>query len=65
MMRSAVDLPQPDGPSSERNSPATHVEIETVERERAGVERLADAAQRNDRRGRGLRHRYFRKPTSV
>ena len=35
MMRSAVDLPQPDGPSSDRNSPGAHVEIEPVERQRA------------------------------
>ncbi len=47
-MRSAVDLPQPDGPSSDTNSPLAHGEIEAVERHDAVGECLADAVQRND-----------------
>ena len=48
MMRNAVDLPQPDGPSSDTNSPGAHVEIEAVERDHAVGEGLADAVERDD-----------------
>ena len=55
--RSSVDLPQPDGPMSETNSPAATVEVDAVERDdvaRLGGEDLADArrAHRDGRRGR-------------
>ncbi len=43
--RSAVDLPQPDGPSSETNSPLADVEIERPQRHHAVVIDLGDAAK--------------------
>ena len=49
---SVVVLPDPDGPSSVRNSPALDVEIEIVDDPRDAVVRLADADEANDR----LRH---------
>ena len=52
MMRSAVDLPQPEGPSRDTNSPGRDVEIEPGERRRAVREGLADAAQSERRRWR-------------
>ncbi len=66
MMRSAVDLPQPDGPSSDRNSPSRTSRSSPSSASVPVPNSLADAAQRNDRRGRGSRHRgYFRRPISV
>ena len=40
-MRSSVDLPQPDGPISETNSPFSIVEVDALERDRVALrERL-------------------------
>ena len=50
MMRSAVDLPQPEGPSRLRNSPRRDVEVERLQRDGAVGEHLADAAQANSGR---------------
>ena len=51
MMRSAVDLPQPDGPSRLTNSPRADVEVDAVRaRPCRWQKRLADAAQRDERR---------------
>ena len=56
-MRSSVDLPQPDGPISDTNSPAPDVEVDVL-RARSSVaardvERLVDARQADDRRAPG------------
>ena len=47
MIRSSVDLPQPDGPISETNSPRLDVEVDPVERGHAGLELLRDALDRD------------------
>ena len=39
MTRSSVDLPQPDGPMSETNSPGADVEVDPLERDRARARR--------------------------
>src|SRR4029078_1931452 len=53
-------------PQKRQEFALTHIEIEFVERQKSVAEHLADATQRNDRRGRGRRHRdYFRRPSSV
>ena len=49
MIRSAVDLPQPEGPSRLRNSPLADVERHVLERQRAVREDLGDRAQRDER----------------
>ena len=49
MMRSAVDLPQPDGPSRLTNSPSHDVERHVLQRDRAVREGLRDAAERDER----------------
>ena len=49
-MRSSVDFPQPDGPSSDTNSPARQIEIDVAHRQRAVRELLGDLAQRDERR---------------
>ena len=45
IMRRVVVLPQPEGPSSETNSPSLQLEVEAVDR-RDVAEALLDAAQR-------------------
>ena len=55
MIRSSVDLPQPEGPISETNSPAADGQVDAghgLHRARALAEALADALER-DRRRRG------------
>ena len=47
-MRSSVDLPQPDGPISETNSPALDVEGDVLQRRDARAERLRDAVDLDD-----------------
>ena len=49
MIRSTVDLPQPEGPSRLTNSPLADVERHVAERERAVGEDLGDALQRHQR----------------
>ena len=44
IIRSVVVLPQPDGPSSARNSPLLHVEVDAVDRDEV-TEALRDPAQ--------------------
>ena len=48
---SVVVLPEPDGPSSVRNSPRSDVEIEVVDDARDAVVGLADADEADDRVG--------------
>ena len=49
--RSSVDLPQPDGPISETNSPGRDLQVDVLERgDIAPRERLRDALDRDDRR---------------
>ena len=53
IMRSVVDLPQPDGPSRTMNSPSSIAQRDVVDRGRAGaLEALADAIEADHR------HRY-------
>ena len=47
--RSAVDLPQPDGPSRDRNSPVAHFDVEALQRLEPVGEHLVDAAQGDER----------------
>ena len=49
MMRSSVDLPQPEGPSRLTNSPSREIEIDAADGERAVRELLGDVADRNER----------------
>ena len=58
MMRRSVDLPQPDGPISEMNSPGAQIERDVLQRRDAGAERLRDALERDDGLG-GLAHAMF------
>ena len=46
MALSSVDFPQPDGPSSTRNSPPRDLEVELLEHLH-GAERQLDGADRN------------------
>ena len=48
MMRSSVDLPQPDGPISETNSPGWMSSVDVLQRRHAGAERLREAVDRDD-----------------
>ena len=48
MALSSVDLPQPEGPSSTRNSPALDLEVEVVE-DADGAEGDAELADRDAR----------------
>ena len=49
MTRSSVDLPQPDGPMSETNSPGVELEVDVLERGDVPVrERLRDVADLDD-----------------
>ena len=43
MMRKSVLLPQPEGPSTLRNSPCDHTEIDAFERGHAVAEGFAEA----------------------
>ena len=60
MSRSSVDLPQPDGPMSETNSPASierSIPVRAVTAAGPGPEHLADVADVDDRwRGRSVGH---------
>ena len=46
-MRSAVVLPQPEGPSSTMNSPSAIGEVEVVDRDDVAVEPLGDVLERH------------------
>ena len=48
-MRSAVDLPHPDGPTRIRNSPSATVERQVVDRDDAAGVHLGDPVERPDR----------------
>ena len=56
MTRNSVDLPQPDGPMSEMNSPAGDLQVDSLEGRRrrlaATREDLVDAGEADDRGGR-------------
>ena len=54
MMRSSVDLPQPEGPSRLTNSPSREIEVDAADGERAVRELLGDVADRNKRAACGL-----------
>ena len=41
MIRRSVDLPQPDGPISDTNSPGLDVEVDALERRDARAERTS------------------------
>ena len=47
IIRSTVDLPQPDGPSSTMNSPSFDVEIDVVDGDCAVLENLGDILERD------------------
>ena len=52
MTRSSVDLPQPDGPISETNSPRSTSRSDVLQRgDAAARERLRDVAEGDDRAG--------------
>ena len=62
-MRSAVDLPQPEGPSSDRNSPGRSVEIEPSSASVPVPNALPTPRAQRPARPRGWRHgAYFRRP---
>ena len=48
IIRSTVDLPQPDGPISTTSSPAAHLQAEVADRDGAVRVDLADVLQRID-----------------
>ena len=60
IIRSVVVLPQPEGPSSAKNSPGCDRQVDAVDHARLAVEALLDAFEANiggDTRGRTLTHR--------
>ncbi len=51
IIRSSVDLPQPDGPTKTTNSPSLDLEIDALDDVDAGEERLLQAGQREFAQG--------------
>jgi hypothetical protein len=50
MILSAVDLPQPEGPSSEMKSPWLHLQVHVAQRDHVAIEHLVHMAESQKRR---------------